>query len=104
MDNLSVHHSKALKFQFDNHAFMAKYLPPQSCALNPNEQVWTVIKCEWKKTSYMVLDIAKKKEDQIKAAVDRIQGIADNINQQMMLRMARGNCDSMAKTLQGYLV
>ena len=72
MDNLSVHHSKALKFQFDNHAFMAKYLPPQSCALNPIEQVWNVVKCEWKKTSYMVLDIAKKKEDQIKAAVDRI--------------------------------
>jgi hypothetical protein len=42
--------------------------------------VWNVIKCEWKKTSYMVLDIAKKKEDQIKAAVDRIQGIADTIN------------------------
>ena len=52
----------------------------------------------------MVLDIAKKKEDQIKAAVDRIQGIADTINQRMMLKMARGNYDSMVKTLQGYLV
>ena len=63
-----------------------------------------MIKCEWKKTSYMVLDIAKKKEDQIKAAVDRIQGIADAIDQPMMMRMARGNYDSMTKTLQGYLV
>ncbi len=63
-----------------------------------------MIKCEWNKTSYMVLDIAKKKEDQIKAAVDRIQGIADNVNKQMMMRMARGNYDSMVKTLQGYLV
>jgi DDE superfamily endonuclease len=25
MDNLSVHHLKALKFQFDYHAFIAKY-------------------------------------------------------------------------------
>ena len=63
-----------------------------------------MVKCEWKKTSYMVLDIAKKKDDQIKAAVDPIQGIADTIDKQMMLRMARGNYDSMAKTLQGYLV
>ena len=69
MDNLSVHHSKAIKFQFDSHAFIAKYLPPQSWALNPIEQVWNVIKAEWKRTSYMVLDIAKKKEEQIAAAV-----------------------------------
>jgi len=34
----------------------------------------------------------------------REQGIADTIDKQMMLRMARGNYDSMAKTLQGYLV
>jgi len=72
MDNLSVHHSKILKPHFDERHFIAKYLPPQSCALNPIEQVWNVIKCEWKKTSYMVLDIAKKKEDQITAAVHRI--------------------------------
>jgi hypothetical protein len=36
--------------------------------------------------------------------VNQIQGIADGIDQQMMLRMARGNYDAMAKTLQGYLV
>ena len=83
---------------------MAKYLPPQSCALNPIELVWNVIKCEWKKTSYMVLDVSKKKEEQITAAVNRIQGIADSINQDMMVKMARGNYDAMLKTLQGYLV
>ena len=69
MDNLLEHHSKAIKFQFDDHAFIAKYLPPQSCALNPIDQVWNIIKAEWKRTSYMVLDIAKKKEEQISAAV-----------------------------------
>ena len=52
----------------------------------------------------MVLDISKKKEEQIVAAVNQIQGIADNVNQEMMIRMARGNYDSMVKTLQGYLV
>ena len=52
----------------------------------------------------MVLDISKKKEEQIVAAVNQIQGIADNVNQEMMIRMARGNYDAMVKTLQGYLV
>ena len=63
-----------------------------------------MIKCEWKKTSYMFLDIAKKKDDQIKAPVERIQGIADTIDKRMMLQMARVNYDSMVKTLQEYLV
>ncbi|MFM7727618.1 MAG: hypothetical protein ACKO7B_13010 [Flavobacteriales bacterium] len=27
------------------------------------EQVWNIIKAEWKRTSFMVLDIAKRKED-----------------------------------------
>jgi hypothetical protein len=99
MDNLSVHHSKALKFQFDNHAFMAKYLPPQSCALNPIEQVWNVIKCEWKKTSYMVLDIAKKKEDQLQATINAINGIAENMKPDLMKKIARCNYEAMTKTL-----
>jgi transposase len=47
MDNLKVHHSKILKPHFDERHFMAKCLPPQSCALNPIEQVWNIIKCEW---------------------------------------------------------
>ena len=59
---------------------MAKYLPPQSCALNPIEQVWNVVKGQWKKTSYMVMDVSQKKDDQIKAAVNQIQGIADTID------------------------
>lgn len=51
LNNLLVHQSETIKFQFDNHAFIAKYLPPQSCALNPIEQMWIVFKCEWKKTT-----------------------------------------------------
>ena len=52
----------------------------------------------------MVLDVSMRKEEQIVAAVNRVQGIADSIDQAMMVRMARGNYDAMVKTLQGYLV
>ena len=62
MDNLQVHHSRHLDKTFDND-FIAKYLPPQSCALNPIEQVWNLVKQEWKRTSYLILDVATKKDD-----------------------------------------
>jgi len=62
------------------------------------------VKSEWKRTSYLVLDVSKKKEELITASVNRIQGIADNINQEMMLKKANGNYDAMANALQGYLV
>ena len=52
----------------------------------------------------MVLDVSKKKEEQILAAVNHVQGIADSIDQAMMVRMSRGSYDAMVKTLQGYLV
>ena len=104
MDNLKVHHSKLLQPHFDDYHFIAKYLPPQSCALNPIENVWNIVKSQWKKTSYMVLDVGKKKEEQLVAAVNRIQGIADSIDQKQMKRMARGNYEAMTKSLQGYIV
>ncbi len=62
MDNLKVHHSKLLLPHFNDY-FTAKFLPPQSCALNPIEQVWNVIKGQWRKTAHMVLDVGKKKDD-----------------------------------------
>jgi transposase len=63
MDNLSVHHSKIVKEEFDNKWFMYQFLPPQSCELNPIERVWNLIKGQWRKNSYRILDIAKKKDD-----------------------------------------
>jgi hypothetical protein len=56
-----MHHSMILNPYFEDHNFMAKYLPPQGCALYPIEQVWNVVKSLWKKTSYMALVILKKK-------------------------------------------
>jgi transposase len=81
MDNLSVHHSKIVKEEFDNRWFMYQFLPPQSCELNPIEKVWNLIKGQWRKNSYRILDIAKKKEDQLQATINAINGIAENMDQ-----------------------
>jgi len=40
----------------------------------------------------------------VRHAVDRIQGIADQMEKSLMIRMAKGNYEAMAKSLQGYLV
>lgn len=44
MDNLSVHKTKLIKEFFNEVNFQQKFLPPQSCNLNPIEKVWNIIK------------------------------------------------------------
>ena len=104
MDNLSVHHSLIVKREFDGESFQYQFLPPQSCELNPIERVWNLIKGEWRKNSYRILDIAKKKEEQLLATIDAINGIAAGLNPDIMLRIARCNYEAMTRTLQGYIV
>jgi transposase len=99
MDNLSVHHSKIVKEEFDNRWFMFQFLPPQSCELNPIERVWNLIKGQWRKNSYRILDIAKKKEDQLQATINAINGIAANMESDLMRKIARCNYEAMTKTL-----
>jgi transposase len=43
MDNLQVHKTKVVQEIFDEN-FQSKFLPPQSCELNPIEKVWNIIK------------------------------------------------------------
>ena len=104
MDNLSVHHSRIVTKEFDNPWFHYQFLPPQSCELNPIERIWNIVKGEWRRNSYRILDIAKKKEDQLTATVNAINGIAAGLNPDLMKRIARCNYEAMTKTLQGYIV
>jgi len=99
MDNLSVHHSKIVKEEFDDKWFLSQFLPPQSCELNPIERVWNLIKSQWRKNSYRILDISRKKEDQLVATVDAINEIANNLNKDLMCKIARCNYEAMTKTL-----
>ena len=58
-----------------------------------------MIKSQWRKNSYRILDIARKKEDQLVATVDAINEIAANLNKDLMLKIARCNYEAMTKTL-----
>jgi transposase len=53
------------------------FLPPQSCELNPIEKAWNIIKSQWRKTSFIMLDNNRKTQEKISDAVDFIQSIAD---------------------------
>ena len=104
MDNLSAHHSKRVKEEFDDRMFVYQYLPPQSCELNPIEKVWNLVKAQWRRNSYRILDIAKKKDDQLAETINAINGIAQQLNPDTMKKIARSNYEAMTKTLQGYIV
>ena len=79
MDNLQVIKSKAIQEHFDDHVFRVRYLPPQSCTLNPIEHVWNLVKAQWRRTSYQVLEHTKKTEHQITNAIAMINEIAANL-------------------------
>ena len=104
MDNLQVHKSKFIQGHFDDHTFKARYLPPQSCTLNPIEHVWNLVKARWRRTSYLILDQAKKTDQQIFAAIDMINEITNSLDHYMLLRIARSNYSTMAQSMRGYIV
>ena len=58
-----------------------------------------MIKSQWRKNSYRILDISRKKEDQLIATVDAINEIASNLNKDLMLKIAKCNYEAMTKTL-----
>jgi len=53
------------------------FLPPQSCELNPIEKAWNIIKGQWRRTSFLMLDNNRKTDEKIADAVNFIQSIAE---------------------------
>lgn len=48
MDNYSVHHSREVREYF-NERIQQRFLPAYSCALNPIEKLWMLVKGQWRK-------------------------------------------------------
>ena len=103
MDNLSVHKTKTVKGLFDGQ-FQQMFLPPQSCELNPIEKAWNIIKSQWRKTSYLILENNLKTEVKIADSVRMLRDIADNQDMEKMKKVAHCNYKTMALTLRGHLV
>ena len=59
---------------------------------------------KWRRAAHEILLVGKKKDDLMVAAVIRIQLLCETFDQDLMIKMARGNYDSMRKALLGYLV
>ena len=103
MDNLSVHKTKVVRDIFDDQ-YQQMFLPPQSCELNPIEKAWNIIKSQWRKTSFLMLDNNRKTNEKISDAVDFIQGIADAQDVEKMKKVALCNYKAMSLTLRGHMV
>ena len=80
------------------------FLPPQSCELNPIEKAWNIIKSQWRKTSFLMLENNCKTQENISDAVDFIQSIADGKDIRKMKMVAHCNYKAMSLTLRGHLV
>ena len=59
---------------------------------------------KWRRTAHEILLVGKKKEDLMASAVRRIQLLCETFDQDLMIKMARGNYELMRKALIGYLV
>jgi transposase len=87
-----------------NAGFQQKFLPPQSCELNPIEKAWNIIKGQWRKRSYLILENNRSTDDKVRDAVNMIQGLAEGADQDSMKKVALSNYKSMSLTLRGLLV
>ena len=80
------------------------FLPPQSCELNPIEKAWNIIKQQWRRTSFLILDNNHKTKDKIEDAVHFIRDIAEGQDLEKMKKVAHCNYKSMELTLRGQIV
>ena len=80
------------------------FLPPQSCELNPIEKAWNIIKAQWRKTSFLMLQDKRKIDEKIEEAVNFIQSIAEGQDVEKLKRVAHSNYKSMELTLRGHMV
>lgn len=86
MDNLSVHKAKAVTDLFEEN-FRQQFLPPYSCALNPIERLWSVIKHYWTKGMHnFTEDHLKLKEDLHRVAIERLETIIGK-QQKIMIKV-----------------
>ncbi len=59
---------------------------------------------KWRRTAHGILLVGKKKEDWMAAAVRLIELLCETFDQDLMIKIPRGNFDSIRKALLGYLV
>ena len=72
MENLSVHNARIVNEEFDRF-FEKRLLPPYSCALNPIEKVWNLVKAQWRKTVHLYCMQQDTTEERLAAAKMRIR-------------------------------
>ena len=76
LDNLSIHRTQVIKELTESNGVTSlRFLPPYSCALNPIERAWHVIKSRWRKLLLKRHTDVLKEEDAIQAITSIIDGI-----------------------------
>ena len=75
MDNLRAHRAAVMTSEWGRD-FERLFLPPYSCALNPIERLWSLIKGQWRRTCH-IPNVVKATDEVIREASARIMALID---------------------------
>jgi transposase len=97
MDNYMVHQTQRVKDLFTDRVEQ-RFLPPYSCALNPIERLWSVVKNEWRKQN--IINVEGMSEDEAEIKLRDIL----NSNQEKAKSIARSHVQSLIRAMEGHFV
>lgn len=100
LDNLQVHHSKAVdQLIKERDRIEIQFLPPYSSTLNPIERYWNIVKIAWRQ---YVLQYAGEINEE--SSIAALKSIVDGIAPQKVKNIARSHYDALIQSLGGKLV
>lgn len=98
MDNYSVHRAGIVKEAFDDRITQL-FLPPYSCAMNPIERLWHIVKLRWRRVVLQHPDGFT--EDEME---EEIRKVINDISQRQVRAISRSHVQFMVRSLRGHMV
>jgi transposase len=100
MDNLRVHHAKIVMEAYPQN-IQPLFLPPYSCALNPIERLWAIVKNRFRSHQTRV---AHEPDTPTTTIEETLERIFIELEPQMVKNVARSHYRSLHRSILGHLV
>jgi transposase len=97
MDNYMVHQTQEVRSIFTDRV-QQRFLPPYTCALNPIERFWNVVKTAWRKKVVQYCE-GMTEEEQIEMLTDLLKQNNENAKS-----IAFSHVQTMIQSMQGKFV
>lgn len=80
------------------------FLPAYSCTLNPIEHLWNVVKNRWRRTQERFVNPFHSKEERQQLSLARLRSIVNEMEPEMVKRIAGSNREVLVRALRGEMV